>query len=173
MYEYFNILYYLPIQEISFVLPGIGFIIVGIGLYKLNKKQSIQMTLDDLRVSVNKKFIRGFSKFIICFSLIWTSTSALLIFPRYFNLRQCYLNKNYNIAEGVVENFVPMPYHGHKLESFTVNGTLFEYSDYDLSTGGFRKTKSHGGPIDEGVYIKIYYVSVKGAGNSIIGLWTK
>jgi TM2 domain-containing membrane protein YozV len=173
MNEYFNILHYLPIQEISFVLPGVGFIIVGIGLYKLSKKQSVQLSLNEAHENISKKFMRGFSKFIICFAVIFTITSGLSIFIRYFNLRQCYINKNYNIVKGVVENFNPMPYTGHKLESFTIDGILFEYSDYDLSTGGFRRTKSHGGPIDEGVYIKIYYVSIKGVGNSIISLWKK
>lgn len=61
-------------------------------------------------------------------------------------------------------NFVPMPYTGHSLESFVVGGRKFSYSDYVL-TPGFRHTTSHGGPIREGLYVRIAYL-----GNLILQL---
>src|SRR5262249_10246926 len=61
------------------------------------------------------------------------------------------------IVEGTVEQFHPMPYHGHSLESFTVNGVRFEYSDFDDSKPGFNHTKSHGGPIHAGMRVRIHY----------------
>lgn len=77
-----------------------------------------------------------------------------------FDNRQHYqylLNHNQAwIAEGVVENFHPMPKEGHSNETFTVNGTLFAYSDYTV-TPAFNKTASHGGPIKQGLYVRIHY----------------
>jgi hypothetical protein len=70
----------------------------------------------------------------------------------------------YSVVEGPVANFVPMPYQGHAQESFTVNGHRFSYSDY-IMTAGFRNTASHGGPIREGLYVRISY-----SGNLILRL---
>jgi hypothetical protein len=61
------------------------------------------------------------------------------------------------IVEGTVEQFHPMPYHGHALESFTMNGVRFEYSDFDDSKPGFNHTESHGGPIHVGMRARIHH----------------
>ncbi len=70
----------------------------------------------------------------------------------------------YSVVEGPVTEFVPMPYEGHARESFTVNGHRFSYSDY-VMTAGFRNTASRGGPIREGLYVRISY-----SGNLILRL---
>jgi len=74
---------------------------------------------------------------------------------------------NVRVVEGVVENFHPMPYAGHDTERFSVAGHRFEYSDY-LKTSGFNQTSSHGGPIREGLPVRITYVP--GQRNVIIKL---
>ena len=67
------------------------------------------------------------------------------------------------VVEGAVEHFHPMPYTGHDLERFDVAGVHFEYSEYDLEeTQGFNHTSSHGGPIHEGLYVRIHYVEWRG-----------
>ena len=50
-----------------------------------------------------------------------------------------------------------MPHQGHSLESFEVNGHRFAYSDY-IVTAGFNNTQSHGGPIREGLQVRIVAV---------------
>jgi hypothetical protein len=60
-------------------------------------------------------------------------------------------------VEGVVLHFVPMPYTGHAMERFCVSTTCFAYSDYVI-TGGFNNTRSHGGPIHEGLRVRIKHV---------------
>jgi hypothetical protein len=55
---------------------------------------------------------------------------------------------------GPVTDFRPMPREGHADESFVVGGRRFSYSDYSV-TPGFSNTRSHGGPIDNGVYVRI------------------
>jgi len=65
-----------------------------------------------------------------------------------------YLSENYEIIEGVVGNFEPMPYAGHRDECFSVGATRFCYSDYRI-TPEFNQTASHGGPIREGLPVRI------------------
>jgi len=60
-------------------------------------------------------------------------------------------------VEGAVDNFVPMPYGGHANESFTVKGVTFSYSDFD-GEAGFNNTSSHGGPIRQGLPVRVWYV---------------
>jgi len=60
-----------------------------------------------------------------------------------------------------------MPYSGHAMESFTVSGVPFSYSDY-IPKAGFNQTSSHGGPIHEGLPVRIWYV-----GNEIVKLEIK
>lgn len=69
-----------------------------------------------------------------------------------------------DLVEGKVVHFSPMPYEGHRNESFEVQGRRFEYSDYSLAAG-FSTTRSHGGPIHEGIRVKIWC-----EGNTIIRL---
>jgi len=40
------------------------------------------------------------------------------------------------------------------MERFVVNGHHYEYSDYVVSAG-FNNTQSHGGPIREGITVRI------------------
>jgi hypothetical protein len=57
-----------------------------------------------------------------------------------------------------------MPITGHSMESFVVRGVRFEYSD-NVSTAGFNNTTSHGGPIREGLPVRVWY-----RGNEILRL---
>jgi hypothetical protein len=61
------------------------------------------------------------------------------------------------VAEGTVDAFHPMPRGGHALESFTVGGIRFEYSDFDDSKPGFNHTASHGGPVRGGMRVRIHH----------------
>jgi len=64
----------------------------------------------------------------------------------------------YAVVEGYVSDFVPMPHSGHSMESFVVQGHRFSYSDYVVSAG-FNNTASHGGPIREGLYVRVTYTN--------------
>jgi hypothetical protein len=62
----------------------------------------------------------------------------------------------YAVVTGRVEHFRPMPYAGHPEESFSVAGHTFTYSDY-VDTQCFNNTASHGGPIRDGLLVRIAY----------------
>jgi len=71
-----------------------------------------------------------------------------------------------SLIEGEIINFIPMPYHGHALESFTVGNVSFSYAD-GIFKGCYNETKSHGGAIQgNGQRIKIAYTE-----NCIMQLW--
>ena len=70
--------------------------------------------------------------------------------------RSVYERGGYSTVEGVVHDFTPMPYEGHKDECFWVENQKFCYSDYVIQPG-FRHSASHGGPIREGLPVRIAY----------------
>jgi hypothetical protein len=61
------------------------------------------------------------------------------------------------VVEGRVENFHPMPSGGHDTERFDVGDVHFEYSHWSVSQG-FNQDVTVGGPIREGLYVRIRYV---------------
>lgn len=76
----------------------------------------------------------------------------------YNHIVKAYTHGEYEIAEGYVENFEPMPYTGHAKESFEINGVYFAYSDFEVQQG-YHNAKSHGGVIKgDGQYLKIGYI---------------
>jgi hypothetical protein len=83
----------------------------------------------------------------------------VLFFRGYIENINLVSSKRFSYVEGTVTNFVPMPYYGHAEESFTVSGVPFHYAGeyYDL-TPGFHHTASHGGPIKDGIYVRIWYI---------------
>jgi len=103
-------------------------------------------------------------KFFIGFSALWIASVFSATYTGYNKLVEAYDTGQFEVAEGVVADFVPMPRSGHASEKFTVGAASFSYSDF-LSVPGFNNTKSHGGPLDEGVFVRVSYV-----GNSIIRL---
>jgi len=64
----------------------------------------------------------------------------------------------------VVTRFKPMPPSGHAPEEFCVKDRCFQYSDFEVSPA-FNTTSSHGGPIREGLPVRVTYV-----GNAIVRL---
>jgi hypothetical protein len=74
---------------------------------------------------------------------------------------------DYSVVEGAVSDFKPMPYEGHAEEQFRVNEVHFSYSDYEDSPG-FNRTASHGGPIREGMTVRITYSDTCSGGQRCI-----
>lgn len=141
--------------NLYFALPGLLFAGIGFVLIKNREK-----------LSKNRPtwFVNIFSWFFFTFSIIWTLITGLGIGSQQYQLRTDYARGDFDVVEGIVENFDPMPYQGHKSETFTVDGVKFSYSDFQV-TSGFNNTASHGGPIREGLPVRISY-----KGNTILKL---
>lgn len=135
-------------------LTGIGALLV----FAPNLMQKI------LPGGVQGKARKVFSWFYFCFTFLFTTTDLISAAKEYYSIKHSFATGEYKVVEGVVTNFVPMPYSGHALESLKVNGVPFSYSDNEL-TWGFNNTALHGGPIHEGIYVRISYI-----GNIIIKL---
>ena len=138
----------LPIKPMIFMPLLFVFIGVGIIMYHIKQKDMNKM---------KRTYGIIFGSIAGSFALV---VSILVIpshFIDYYKTKDIYYNKEYKVIEGTLNNFDPMPYTGHKTESFSINQVCFEYSDYDLSYYGFRNTKSHGGPVDEGKRFRISY----------------
>ncbi|MDR1388824.1 MAG: hypothetical protein LBJ31_02480 [Treponema sp.] len=67
------------------------------------------------------------------------------------------------MTEGFVEHFNPMSENTD--ESFEVNGVKFSYS-INSASAAFKQVKINGGPIRDGIYVKIFYIN-----NDILVLW--
>jgi hypothetical protein len=152
--EYYNILDS-GYGVLGFASVGLGMITIGIIVIIMMKKNNAKRSKQ-----ISMYFWTGFV-------VLWTTLAFIGTGSEYTSNVNALKNGTYNEVEGIVENFDPMPYSGHKMESFTVKGVKFEYSDFVVSSG-FNNTKSHGGPIDEGKYVRIRYYN-----GNILQLWVK
>src|ERR1700722_16580628 len=110
---------------------------------------------------------RRFSRYVFLgFAILWTTISFSMTYSQYHRHKALAQENGCRIVEGPVEHFVPMPWAGHPVESFSVSGVLFSYSDFNV-TDGFNNTSSHGGPINRDSYVRICYDP---AGNVILRL---
>jgi hypothetical protein len=127
--------------------PAFGLIFVAIGavLVWLGRAMNWQRS---------RRFV---AYFMIGFACLWSGATFSTTFREYKALRSAYSRSEFSVIEGRVTDFRPMPYRGHQLECFSVQSQTFCYSDY-VVTAGFNNSASHGGPIREGLPVRISYV---------------
>ena len=136
---------------------GIGFILIGCILPRLTRHKVLR----------SPKWIQNwFPAVWLGFASLWTLVAFISVGSNFWTDYSVLSSGHAQFIEGPVENFVPMPVTGHALEWFDVKGVQFSYSDY-VVTPGFNHTSSHGGPIREGLYVRIWY-----RGNDILKLET-
>jgi hypothetical protein len=102
-------------------------------------------------------FRRFVGYFMIGFACLWSGLAFTTMFPEYLDLRSAYRHGQFSVVEGTVTNFQPMPYEGHQDECFSVQSETFCYSAY-VVTAGFNNSASHGGPIRDGIPIRVSYI---------------
>jgi hypothetical protein len=132
----------------DWMFPAFGLIFVAIGLFL---PRLVQAGL----FGSNPRVGSWFRPLFLGFAIFWTVTAFLATFIEYLKDRDALISGKAAYVEGTVENFVPMPYSGHAMESFSVNGVPFNYSD-NVVKAGFNNTASHGGPIRQGLYVRIW-----------------
>lgn len=123
---------------------GLVFIVIGIVFILVGRKWASQ----------KRAKITGY--FMLAFASLWTVIAFTSTFSEYSRFIKAYKTGDYAVVEGNVENFHPMPYEGHQSECFTVQEERFCYSDY-LVQAGFNQSASHGGPIREGLPVRVAY----------------
>lgn len=153
----------------SWDFPAFGLIFVAVGLALLLGPKLINRfvpRLWELFDTDGRKIAKKvwYPRLVLAFALAWIAFAFTATYKEYRSFLADYRAGNYSVVEGVVEDFIPMPKSGHRYESFTVGGASFHYSDFNI-TAGFNNTRSHGGPMDEGIYVRVYH-----AGNTILRL---
>jgi hypothetical protein len=97
-------------------------------------------------------------------ALVAVASAAMTIFvvrenySGYRDLRRAVEDGRYAVVEGAVEAFVPGLLEGHQNERFRVGTHRFEYSPH-LGVTGFRQLRAAGGPLREGLQVRIYDVN--------------
>ena len=126
--------------------------------YKLNGNENLR----------NNKLFKRFCVGGIVYLTVFSIVALLGQIDMYNKIVKAYEQGNYQIVEGYVENFDPMPHSGHKEESFDINGVSFSYSDFSVQPG-YHNAKSHGGVITgNGQHLKIGYVYYNSAMGNVI-----
>lgn len=139
-------------------LAVIGLFFVGLGACLVVESRQARRTM------------RVFAWAWVIFALAWFGLAFGGTYLRWHLFTTALEEGRTKTAEGKVEDFVPMPRQGHARESFGVRGIRFSFSDYAYD-GGFNTTSAHGGPIREGLSVRIRYVATD-SGNKIVRLET-
>lgn len=123
---------------------GLPFVAIGTILVLLGKKGLIKRR-------------RFFPYFYLGFALIWTTCAYWGVYSNYYDDLSAIEHGTNKVVEGTIENFHPMPASGHDVESFTVGGKFFSFSGYG-GTPGFHHCQAFGGPLRQGLRVRISYV---------------
>ena len=113
----------------------------------------------------------------LAMGIVFTVSSFVRIpnsIEKFDKIKELFRNNEYEIVEGKIENFDPMPYSGHQQESFKVAGIPFDYSDFTGNYYGFHNTASHGGPITtNGQEVRIGFITDEYGQNIILKIELK
>lgn len=127
-----------------FILVDLFFILIGLGMVLLRRRLRMQAFFPRLffGISLTIGILTGGG--------LWLGKQFGL--PNKLRLNQC------EVVEGTVSGFHPMPPSGG-VESFSVGDRRFEYGEkVSSSLFGFSEPASVGGPIREGLQVRIHHV---------------
>lgn len=130
--------------------PGFGLLFVAIGACWLTYRRAWPVA--------RNRFDAAFPYVWTGFAVLWTLAVSAVVMHDYLALVNALEEGRYDVVEGPVEQFVPMPKEGHTSERFVVDGRRYSYSDFEITTA-FNNTSSHGGPIRQGLRVRIFDVN--------------
>ncbi len=93
---------------------------------------------------------------MVVFGPIFTTVVYNSLSSMWADWKAAYNRGAYYTVEGPVKDFTPEKYEGHPDECFRVENIRFCYS-YFVGQPGFHQTAAHGGPIREGLPVRIDY----------------
>jgi hypothetical protein len=144
------------LPRFGFMFFPLIFVAVGIGIYFYYKKFVNHDATSTFGIK-KRKYGMVFGIIFASFGGLVTILLISIMLGEYYNTKSVYDKKQYQLIEGKVGNYHPMPEGGHDTERFTVNGVEFEFSDFDVSDYGYNNAASHGGAIRQGLNVKIGY----------------
>ncbi|MDN3581907.1 hypothetical protein [Mucilaginibacter flavus] len=151
---------------ITFLFP-LPFFIIGllIFFYHLKNKDESKENRNILPDRIRGLIVGGAFLTLSGFMMPMIALSSI---PDYYKLKKIYSAGRYQIVEGSVKNYHPMPEGGHDTERFDVKNIHFEFSDFHIKNG-YNNAASHGGAIKANLAVKIRYYS-DGGENVILKL---
>ncbi len=144
------------LPDIRFTVIGVVLIVVGLAFVYLSRVEPPPIVVQRM-FRTEPGLIRWFAAVFLGFNIFWTCLATATVLLPYLRTRRAMREGHIATVEGVVEDFHPMPYSGHDTERFVVRGVQFSYSDY-ISSSAFNQKSSHGGPIREGLRVRIEYM---------------
>jgi hypothetical protein len=129
-------------RQWPFAASGLIFVALGLLMPTL-----IRIGL--LRTSSGK----WFRPFVLVFAILWTAATFAGTFIEYRRAVDALRNGGAKVVEGRVAHYWQVP---DKSETFDVQGVRFQYGDFGI-IAGFNHIASLGGPIREGLPVKIWY----------------
>lgn len=128
---------------------------LGVFVFVLSLATQYGVFPSTLGRSKNMTAITGYvtALFILIFGMLGVFTSYQT-FSGYKALRAAEVDA---VVEGCIEDFSPKITRSRgELESFSVDGRRFVYSGGQTNTG-FQQTVAEGGPMREGLYLRVHY----------------
>jgi len=102
--------------------------------------------------------IRIFGYGGILISIAWLFSFGIIPYRQYQECQYLLQTGVFSIVEGRVEHFQPgSGAQGQPPERFDVQNVKFEYKDNPVDCG-FSQTSGQGGPVKNGLYVKISYI---------------
>jgi hypothetical protein len=136
-------------------LPAFGCIFIIVGFFIAIFPRIIKTT--GIPFLNFKSKLRSFHRyFFLGFGILWTAITFIGTYSQYLRHKSLVQDNKCRVVEGLVQNFVAMPFAGHAQESFSIAGVQFAYSDF-VVTDGFNNASSHGGLIKADSYVRICY----------------
>ena len=94
--------------------------------------------------------------FFIGFALLWSALTFASTYGDYRHLRDAFNQGRCQVIEGHIQHFhAGSGERGDADDSFDISGSKFSYSDSTIGAG-FSQTQAHGGPLKEGLCVRIY-----------------
>jgi hypothetical protein len=129
----------------AFAASGLIFVAIGFAMPGLFRLGIVRKPSAWMKKWLPRIFVIGAS--------LWTVATFAGTFVDYRKAVDALHNGKAKVIEGHVDHYSQVP---TKSESFDVNSVNFSYSD-NLIIAGFNHTAFHGGPIRQGLPVKIWY----------------
>ena len=134
--------------------PAFGLIFVFIGAVFVGLPALMQILLP---WGLQGRARRVFSWLFLSCAIFWTLAAFATTYSDYRAAASALRDEKYNVVEGPASDYGALPPGGpQKAETFVVNGRRFTYYGYVVSAG-FHQMRSQGGPIREGLRVRIAY----------------
>jgi hypothetical protein len=143
----------------GWAIPGSALALAGAGFVLLIAQRKWRDALKRYGGAVNVLAL-----LLVVMSLLWVLISSVATYLEYSWLAEAAEGGRVDVVEGRVSDFKTIPTAGYVRERFCVRKTCFTYSD-DVATGAFHQTRQNGGPLREGLSVRVTYV-----GTSIVRL---